>query len=109
MIDIMAPKRTIDALVPITRFNSGETEKIFDEVKESGYKVVVKDNTPTCVLITPERYEKMMEMIIDQYLYELAEERERNGTGKTYTFDEVLAKDGLTLADIDAMEDVELE
>ena len=109
MLDIMAPKKTIDALVPITRFNRGEAKKIFDEVKESGYKVVVKNNTPTCVLLTPERYEKMMEMIIDQYLYELVEEREKNGTGKTYTFDEVLVKDGLTFDDLDAMEDVELE
>jgi len=109
MIDMMAPKRTLDALVPITRFNRGEAGKIFDEVRESGYKIVVKNNTPTCVLLTPERYEKMMEMIIDQYLYELAEEREKNGTSKTYTFVEILEKDGLTFDELDAMEDVELE
>jgi hypothetical protein len=48
-------------------------------------------------------------MIDDQYLLALAEERERNNSGVTVTFEEILAKDGLTIADIDAMEDVEIE
>jgi len=99
----------LDSLVPITRFNRGEANKIFDEVRESGCKVVVKNNTPTCVLLTPDRYQRMMELIEDQYLSMLAEERERYDTGATYSFEEVLAKDGLTLADIDAMEDVDIE
>ena len=30
------------AMIPITRFNRGEANKIFDEVEASGYKVVVK-------------------------------------------------------------------
>jgi hypothetical protein len=49
------------------------------------------------------------EALEDEYLLALAEERLRNGTGVTYTFEEILAKDGLTLADIQAMEDVEIE
>ena len=99
----------LDALVPISRFNKGEANKIFDEVRLSGYKVVVKNNSPACVLLAPERYKEMVDMIDDQYLFALAEERERNSTGVTYSFEEVLAEDGLTLADIDAMEDVEIE
>jgi len=52
--------------------------------------------------------DELLEMIVYEYLLALAEERERNDTGITYTFEEVLARDGLTLADIDAMEDVEI-
>ena len=63
MLDMIAPKNAMDALVPITRFNRGEANRIFEEVKESGYKVVVKNNTPVCILLSPERYEKMVEMI----------------------------------------------
>ncbi len=99
----------LDALVPITRFNKGEASKVFDEVKESGCKVVVKNNVPTCVLLAPDKYKELIELIEDQYLLALAEERERNDTGETYTFEEVLAENGLTLADLDAIEDVEIE
>jgi hypothetical protein len=49
------------------------------------------------------------EALEDEYLLALALERERNDTGVTYTFAEVLAKDGLTFADLEAMEDVEIE
>ena len=99
----------LDALIPISRFNKGEANKIFDEVRLSGYKVVVKNNVPTCVLLTPERYQEMVELIDDQYLLALAEERLKNDNGVTYSFDEVLAENGLTRADIDAMDDVEIE
>ena len=109
MLDIIALSDTLDALVPITRFSRGEADKIFDEVRESGCKIVVKNNTPTCVLLTPEKYQLMTSMIEDQYLLALAEERERRDTGETYSFEEILAKDGLTFEDIDAMEDVEIE
>jgi hypothetical protein len=31
-------------IVPITRFNKGEANKIFDEVQNSGPKIVMKNN-----------------------------------------------------------------
>jgi len=99
----------MNALVPISRFNRGEANKIFDEVRESGSKIVIKNNVPSCILISPEKYKEMVDLIDDQYLLLVAEERERYGSGVTYTFEELLAKDGLTIADIDAMEDVEIE
>jgi PHD/YefM family antitoxin component YafN of YafNO toxin-antitoxin module len=109
MLDVITLSNILDALVPITRFNRGEANKIFDEVRESGCKIVVKNNTPTCVLLTPEKYQSMVSMIEDQRLLALAEERESRDTGETYSLEEVLARDGLTLKDIDAMEDVEIE
>ena len=99
----------LDALVPISRFNKGEANKIFDEVRSSGFKVVVKNNAPACVLLTPERYQEIMDMLDDQYLLAVAEERLKNDNGVTYSFDEILADNGLTREDIDAMEDVEIE
>ena len=43
----------MNAMVPITRFNKGEAAKIFDEVETTGTKIVVKNNRPACVLISP--------------------------------------------------------
>jgi hypothetical protein len=63
---------------------------------------------PVILTITPaeDPFEEFSE---DQYLLALAKERIKNDTGVTFTTEETLAKDGLTLADIDAMEDVEVE
>ncbi|HCC37936.1 MAG TPA: prevent-host-death protein [Treponema sp.] len=99
----------LDALIPISRFNKGEANKIFEEVRSSGFKVVVKNNVPACVLLTPEKYKEMTDVIDDHYLLTMAEERLKNADSQTHSFEEVLAKDGLTLSDIEAMEDVEIE
>jgi chloramphenicol 3-O phosphotransferase len=46
---------------------------------------------------------------LNKYLLAVSEERLKNDNGVTYSFEEILSKDGLTLADIEAMEDVEIE
>jgi hypothetical protein len=62
---------------------------------------------------TPEHFvlsrSQMEEMLDDAQLFAVAMERLKNDSGKTYTFEEILAKDGLTLSDLEDMEDVELE
>ena len=47
--------------VPITQFNRGLAGKIFEDVKKQGAKVVMKNNTPECVLMSPEEYLSLME------------------------------------------------
>ena len=101
MLNMIGLSDALDALVPITRFNRGEANKIFDEVRESGCKVVVKNNVPACVLLTPSRYQAMVDLIEDQRLLAIAEERLRNDTGEYTSFEDILAKDGLTLEDLD--------
>ena len=101
MLDVVALKDSLDALVPITRFSRGEANKIFDEVKETGCKIVVKNNTPTCVLLTPKMYQDMVEMIEDQYLLALAEERMKNDSGVYISFEDELKKSGTTIEELD--------
>ena len=101
MLNLLSLSNVLDALVPITRFNRGEANKIFDEVRESGCKVVVKNNAPACVLLTPERYKEMIEMIEDQYLLALAEERLKRDSGVTYSADEIYKKLDVASDDLD--------
>jgi len=58
----------IDSIVPISRFNKGEANKIFKEVKTKGIRIVVKNNTPECVLISPKEYQEMVEKYEDALL-----------------------------------------
>lgn len=68
-------KDLLESIVPITRFNKGEASKIFDEVNERGMKIVLKNNTPACVLLNPDKYESMIEALEDYALYFEAERR----------------------------------
>ncbi|MDR3278004.1 MAG: type II toxin-antitoxin system Phd/YefM family antitoxin [Oscillospiraceae bacterium] len=86
MMTNISVSHALDALVPISRFNKGEANKIFDEVRVSGCKIVVKNNAPACVLITPDKYKEMVDAIEDAYLLNLALEREANDTGVTHSF-----------------------
>ena len=104
MINILSVSSMLDALIPISRFNKGEANKIFDEVKESGCKIVVKNNVPTCVLLTPEKYQEMLEMLEDQYLLTVAEERIKYDSGNTISFDHIIAKHGFTKKELEETE-----
>lgn len=71
-------KYVMNSIVPITRFNRGEANKIFDEVSKTGIKIVLKNNVPVGVLIEPERYDEMVEMLEDFALFFEAEQRMKN-------------------------------
>lgn len=61
----MENKNVLNMLVPITRFNEGQANKIFDEVKKEGVKIVLKNNKPIGVIMTPEMYESLLNRKIE--------------------------------------------
>ena len=61
--------------VPISLFNRGLAGKIFDEVKQSGAKVVMKNNAAECVLMSPEEYMSLIDEVNDARLLTMASER----------------------------------
>lgn len=52
--------KMIHAFVPISRLNKGEAGRIIDEVKADGIRVIVKNNSPECVMISVEEYNHVM-------------------------------------------------
>ena len=96
--------------VPINQFNRGLAGKIFEEVKKSGAKVVMKNNTAECVLLSPEEYAKLIDEICDARLLLLASDRmSRANLSKTVSQEEVYRELGLSAADLLGEEDVGLE
>ena len=89
-------KKVLDSIIPISRFNRGEANKIFDEVTETGVKVVLKNNVPIGVLVDPQEYEDMVEALEEYALYFEAEQRMRN-----------VEKDGF-LSEKQVMEDLDI-
>lgn len=95
--------------VSISSFNKGQAGKIFSDVKKNGTKIVMKNNEPECVLISPDEYIEIIEMIEDIKLSAIVEERIKNSNGETYTFDEIMKESGITENDLEGYEDIELE
>ncbi len=71
--------RTIlESTVPISQFNRGLAGKIFDEVKKYGAKIVMKNNEPECVLLSPEDYIALIDQVNDAKLLLLAMKEWKN-------------------------------
>lgn len=97
----------IDSIIPISRFNKGEANKIFKEVKTNGIRIVVKNNVPECVLISPKEYQEMIEKYEDALL--LVEANNRLSQKVKYVSqDEVLKELNIDEEDFKDIE-VELE
>ena len=60
MYDFKPAKKMLNSFIPISRFNKGEAGKIIEEVKEDGFKFIVKNNAPECVLITVEYFDYLI-------------------------------------------------
>jgi prevent-host-death family protein len=96
----------IDRLVPITLFNKGQSSKIFERVKAERELIVLKNNTPAAVILSLDEYRRLKEADEDLYFLQLANERmQGDWESRTIPFDDVLARHGLTAADL---EDVEI-
>lgn len=96
--------------ISISLFNRGLAGKIFEDVKQSGAKVVMKNNTAECVLMSPDEYIKLMDEVNDARLLTLASERMNNFDESKLISGESLYKQfGITLENLGSVGEVEFE
>ncbi|MGN1417267.1 MAG: type II toxin-antitoxin system Phd/YefM family antitoxin [Oscillospiraceae bacterium] len=96
--------------VPISMFNRGLAGKIFDEVRQSGAKVVMKNNAAECVLLSPEEYIRLIDEVNDARLLTIASERMAHYDPEATVSSEELYKElGITREALDSVGEVELE
>ncbi len=98
-----------DHIVPITRFNKGEANKIFDEVSRDGFRYVVKNNQVKYILISPEAYDKLIDELEDYYDAKWAEERLAQRPGNTLSMKEKAKKYSINGEDLEGIPDVTIE
>lgn len=96
--------------ISISLFNRGLAGKIFEDVKQSGAKVVMKNNAAECVLMSPEEYVRLMDEVNDARLLTLANARIQNFNKDNLVSGEKLYEElGITKEDLDAVGEVEFE
>ena len=96
--------------IPISQFNRGLAGQIFEEVKRSGAKVVMKNNAAECVLISPEEYVRLMDELNDARLLSLANERIQSYDPSALISEEEMDRRlGITEADLDEVGEVDFE
>lgn len=57
----LTPGMMLKTIVPISRLNKGEAGKIIEEVKKDGFRVIVKNNNPECIMMSVENYNALMD------------------------------------------------
>lgn len=106
----MSIRSAIENTIPISLFNRGLAGKIFDEVKRYGAKVVMKNNSPECVLLSPEEYIRLLDEVNDARLLTVAAQRMSNFDSSTVISQEQVDKElGFTPSDYEETDDIEFE
>lgn len=96
--------------ISISLFNRGLAGKIFEEVKQTGAKVVMKNNAAECVLMAPEEYIRLMDEVNDARLLTLANQRmAHSGPAAAISCEDVYSSLGITKDALDNCGEVELE
>ena len=100
----------LQSLVPISQFNKGQAAKIFDRLHSEKELIVLKNNQPSAIILSPEEYTRLTEIEEDYFLLLEANKRmEDNGNNKTISFDSVMSDLGISEDELSDMEDVVIE
>ena len=96
--------------IPISLFNRGLAGKIFEDVKQCGAKVVMKNNAAECVLISPDEYVRLMDELNDARLLAVASERMAHFDPTSLISEEEMNRRlGVTEDDLAGFDEVEIE
>lgn len=97
-------------LVPISQFNKGQAAKIFDRLHSEKELIVLKNNQPSAIILSPEEYTRLTEIEEDYFLLLEANKRiEENGDKQTVSFDSVMRNLGISEQELLDTEDIDIE
>ncbi|MDY5576116.1 MAG: type II toxin-antitoxin system Phd/YefM family antitoxin [Lachnospiraceae bacterium] len=100
----------LQSLIPISQFNKGQAAKIFDRLHSERELIVLKNNQPSAIILSPEEYTRLTEIEEDYFLLLEANKRmEDNGKNKTLSFSSVMSNLGISEDELLDTEDVDIE
>lgn len=100
----------LQSLVPISQFNKGQASKIFDRLHTEKELIVLKNNQPSAIILSPEEYTRLIEIEEDYMLFLQANKRlEENGDKASIPMEKVMLDLGISEERLAEVEDVEIE
>ena len=99
----------LNRLVPITQFNRGQASRIFDRLRTETELIVLKNNQPAAVILSPEEFSRLSEIEEDYILLLEAAERLANNKTPATSIEDVLKELGISEQELAVAEDVEIE
>ena len=100
----------LQSLIPISQFNKGQAAKIFDRLHSERELIVLKNNQPSAIILSPEEYTRLTEIEEDYFLLLEANKRmEDNENNKTFSFDSVMSNLGISEDELLNTEDADIE
>lgn len=106
----MASANVLNSLVPITQFNKGQASKIFDRLRTQNRLIVLKNNSPSAVILSPEEYERLSEIEENYQLLLLAQKRMESGSKEhAITFRDAMDELGISEEELKGEEDIEIQ
>lgn len=89
----MGSSELLDNLVSVSEFNHGKASQTFKRVRDDNPVVVLKNNKPTAVIVSPNDYRRLTEAEENFVLYQEAMERLKDDSGRRLTEEEVFGKE----------------
>ncbi len=61
----MTERNLLNNLVSVTMFNQGQASKIFNRLQAEKQIIVLKNNNPTAILLSPDEYDRLLGLAAD--------------------------------------------
>ncbi len=95
----------LNSLVPITQFNRGQASRIFDRLHQEDMLIVLKNNQPTAVIMSPVEYSRLNEIEENYYLLLEAMRRLSDKDSQVTPIDDLLKEFDISDKDLEACEE----
>ena len=99
----------LNSLVPITQFNHGHASRIFDRLHSKSQLIVLKNNQPVAIILSPSEFQRLSEIEEDYTLLLEATRRLKEESSSTYSRKEVMSELDISEADLTSAGDVVME
>ena len=101
---------TLRSLVSISQFSKGQATQVFDRLKNEPQLVVLKNNVPAAILLSPDEFSRLAEIEENYRLLLLAQQRLNPGNlSNARSEADVMTRLGISEEAIENAEDVEIE
>ena len=82
--------KLLNGLIPITQFNRGQASRIFDRLQSEKRLIVLKNNQPAAIILSPEEYARLTDLEEDYSLLQQALKRLSESADQSLTMSEVM-------------------